>query len=89
MNRSWFTDILIRLSVGGDMSIPGTSLILGTRSVHGWPAGNALDCEEAISFAQLQGLDCRVETFPLSEAPKAFEAMTSGRVRGRAVIVME
>ena len=40
------------------MSIAGTSLISGTRSVHGGKAGHALHCEEAIAFAQLQGLDC-------------------------------
>ncbi|CAG8257450.1 unnamed protein product [Penicillium salamii] len=58
-------------------------------SVHAWPSGHALDSEEAIQFTELQGVNCMVETFPLDKAKEAYEAMTKGTVRFRAVITME
>lgn len=63
-------------------------MVIRNLSVHGWPSGHALDSEEAIAFAQLKGVECQVQTWPLSKAPEAFEAMVSGSVKGRAVITM-
>jgi len=74
--------------VAGDLSIPSAALVVRNLSVHGWPSGHALDCEEAIAFAQLKGVECQVQTWSLDKAPEAFEAMMSGSVRGRAVITM-
>lgn len=56
--------------------------------MHGWPSGHALDSEEAIRFAQIHGVNCMIEKFPFSDAPKAFEHMKSGKARFRAVITM-
>jgi D-arabinose 1-dehydrogenase-like Zn-dependent alcohol dehydrogenase len=58
-------------------------------SVHGWPSGHALDSEEAIAFAQRQDVKCMVERFPLDKAQEALDHMLSGKVRFRAVLVME
>ena len=58
-------------------------------SVHGWPSGQALDCEEAVEFAELHKVKCMVEKFPLDKANDAFEHMLSGKVRFRSVIVIE
>lgn len=74
--------------MAGDVSIPSGPMVIRNLSVHGWPSGHALDSEEAIAFAQLKGVECQVQTWPLSKAPEAFEAMVSGSVRGRAVITM-
>lgn len=63
-------------------------MILGGRSVHGWPSGHALDSEEAIAFANLHGVKCKVETFPMSEAQQAMEKMVASAVRFRAVLKM-
>ncbi|KAI5923957.1 alcohol dehydrogenase [Camillea tinctor] len=57
-------------------------------SLHGFPAGHALDAEEAIRFAQENGIKCLVERFPLEEAERAFERCGSGDVRFRAVLTM-
>jgi len=73
----------------GDVAIPTTPLILKGLSVHGWPSGHALDCEEAIEFAQRQDVKCMVERFPLDKAQEALDHMLSGKVRFRAVLVME
>ena len=57
-------------------------------SVHGWPSGHALDCEETIGFSKLHQVNCMIEKFPLDKAPEAFEHMISGKARFRAVITM-
>lgn len=58
-------------------------------SVHGWPSGHALDSEEAINFAEHQGVKCMIEKFPFDKVEDAVNHMTSGKVRFRSVIVME
>lgn len=75
--------------VAGDVVIPSVPLILKNLSVHGWPSGSPVDSEAAIDFAQLKGVECQITTFPLSKAQEAFDAMSSGKVHGRAVIVMD
>jgi D-arabinose 1-dehydrogenase-like Zn-dependent alcohol dehydrogenase len=42
------------------------------KSIWSWPSGHATDSEEAIAFAQLQGIDCMVEKFPLEKSNEAF-----------------
>jgi D-arabinose 1-dehydrogenase-like Zn-dependent alcohol dehydrogenase len=56
-------------------------------SLRGWPSGTAKDSEEAISFARATGVKCHVERFPLDKANEAYESMTSGKARFRAVLV--
>ena len=58
-------------------------------SVHGWPSGQSLDCEEAIDFAELHGVKCMIEKFPLTKANEAYDHMMAGHPRFRCVLVME
>ena len=74
--------------VGGEVSVPSVPLIAKGLSVHGWPSGHALDCEEAINFALLHNIEVEVTTYPFAKAQEAFDAMLSGSVHGRAVLVM-
>jgi D-arabinose 1-dehydrogenase-like Zn-dependent alcohol dehydrogenase len=64
-------------------------MILKGISVHGWPSGHALDSEEAIEFADHQGVKCMIEKFPLDKAQEAMDHMLSGKVRFRSVLLME
>lgn len=50
-------------------------------SVHGWPSGQALDCEEAIDFAELHGVKCNIEQVPLAKTNEAFDHMMGGHPR--------
>lgn len=45
--------------------------------------------EEAIAFANTHDIECMVESFPMADWKKAHEAMTSGKVRFRSVLVMD
>ena len=80
---------LVILALAGEVPIDSTVLVTKGASVSSWPAGNALDCEEAIRFADAQGVKCVVERFPLKDAQKAFEHMLSGKARFRAVLDMQ
>ncbi|KAF2710251.1 alcohol dehydrogenase [Pleomassaria siparia CBS 279.74] len=72
----------------GEIPVDTVTLIMKGVSVHGWPAGHALDSEEAINFAEHQGVKCMVEKFPLDKVEDAVKHMTDGKVRFRAVITM-
>ena len=61
-------------------------MIMNGTSVHGWPSGHALDSEEAISFAENQGVKAMVEKFPFEKANEAFDHMMSGKARFRCVL---
>lgn len=58
-------------------------------SVHGWPSGHALDAEEAINFAEHQGVKVMIEKFPFDKVEDAVKHVESGKVRFRAVLTME
>ena len=53
-------------------------------SVHGWPSGHALNCEEAIEFADLQGVKCMIEKFKLDDVNDALKHCTEGKLSGRS-----
>lgn len=77
------------MAASGEMKIDSASLISKGTSVHGWPSGHALDCEEAIDFAQLHDVKCMIEKFPLAKANEAYDHMLGGHPRFRCVLVME
>ena len=77
------------LQAMGEIKINTIPMIAKGASVHGWPSGQALDCEEAVEFAELHKVKCMVEKFPLDKANDAFDHMMSGNVRFRSVLVME
>lgn len=71
------------------MPVNTVSMVLNGLNVRGWPSGHALDAEEAIRFAQVHGVECMIEKFPLAKANEAMEHMLSGKVRFRAVLTMD
>ena len=79
-----------RLIVAGapaePMSVPVLPLILGRRSISGWPSGTSLDSQECLEFAKQMGVRPRIELFHLDEAPAAYARMLSGEARFRVVL---
>lgn len=61
-------------------------LLLGRRSVMGWPSGTGMDSEDTLKFSALTGVKPMVETYPLEQAEQAYERMMSGKARFRVVI---
>jgi alcohol dehydrogenase/propanol-preferring alcohol dehydrogenase len=63
-------------------------LISRNARVQGWSSGTATDSTDAMAFAARHGVRPMIERFPLTEAPRALEAMHQGTVRFRAVLEM-
>jgi D-arabinose 1-dehydrogenase-like Zn-dependent alcohol dehydrogenase len=63
-------------------------LIMGRRSVLGWPSGTSLDSQDTLAFSALAGVRPMTEAFPLARATEAYERMMSGEARFRVVLTM-
>lgn len=72
----------------GDIPVSTLGMIGKGLSVGGWPSGHQLDSENAIEFADLQGVKCMIEKFPLEKANEALKHMEEGNVRFRCVLTM-
>ena len=73
----------------GPVPVDTVAMITKGISVSGWPSGHALDCEDAIRFADDQGVKAMVEKFPLAKVGEAIEHLKSGKARFRAVLTMD
>ncbi|MGB6594543.1 MAG: zinc-binding dehydrogenase [Candidatus Nitrosopolaris sp.] len=88
--------ILGGLAVNGKLIVIGASdepieappnlLLMGRRSVAGWPSGTSMDSQDTLSFSALSGVRSMNEIFPLERATEAYERMMSGKVRFRALL---
>jgi D-arabinose 1-dehydrogenase-like Zn-dependent alcohol dehydrogenase len=79
------------LSIGAapdPIEVSPIQLIIGMRTVRGWSSGVAIDSEDTMRFSELTGVAPMIETFPLAEAPQAFDRMMSGKARFRVVLTM-
>ena len=68
------------------LQVPGIALLLGRRSIVGWPSGSSIDSQDTLSFSNLTGVRPMNEIFPLERAAEAYEHMMSGKARFRAVL---
>jgi D-arabinose 1-dehydrogenase-like Zn-dependent alcohol dehydrogenase len=71
------------------LRVPGIPLLLGRRSIVGWPSGSSIDSQDTLSFSVLSGVRAMTEVFPLERAAEAYEHMMSGKARFRAVLTTE
>jgi D-arabinose 1-dehydrogenase-like Zn-dependent alcohol dehydrogenase len=70
------------------LQVHGIPLILGRRSIVGWPSGSSIDSQDTLAFSVLTGVRAMTEAFPLERAADAYEHMMSGKARFRAVLNM-
>jgi D-arabinose 1-dehydrogenase-like Zn-dependent alcohol dehydrogenase len=70
------------------LQVPGIPLILGRRSIMGWPSGSSIDSQDTLAFSASTGVRSMNEFFPLERAADAYEHMMSGKARFRAVLTM-
>ncbi len=95
-NAQAMSSVLGGLSIGGKMMAVGASsdpievspilLIMGHRSIQGWPSGTSIDSEDTLNFSVLADIRPMVETMPLEKAAEAYEKMMSGAARFRMVV---
>jgi D-arabinose 1-dehydrogenase-like Zn-dependent alcohol dehydrogenase len=70
------------------LSISPMQIIMGRRSVQGWPSGTAKDSEDTMQFSALTGVRPMIERYPLDQAADAYDQMISGRARFRVVLAI-
>ena len=68
------------------IEVPTKLMLLGRRSIIGWPSGTSIDSQDTLSFSVLSGVRSMNEIFPLEGAAEAFDRMMSGKARFRAVL---
>jgi D-arabinose 1-dehydrogenase-like Zn-dependent alcohol dehydrogenase len=70
------------------LTITPLQLIMGRKSIHGWPSGSAKDWEDTLQFSSLTGVRPMIQRYPLAKAAEAYDQMISGRARFRVVLMM-
>jgi D-arabinose 1-dehydrogenase-like Zn-dependent alcohol dehydrogenase len=72
----------------GPVVINPFPLLLGRRTVAGWPSGTGMDSEDTLNFSTLTGVKPMIETYPLEKAEEAYARMMNGHARFRVVLTM-
>ncbi|MFE4081003.1 alcohol dehydrogenase catalytic domain-containing protein [Paenarthrobacter sp. YIM B13468] len=70
----------------GSISVPVGQLVMNGQLVTGHLTGSALDTEEAMRFAQLNGVKPMVEQMPLAQANEALTRLAAGEARFRIIL---
>ena len=78
--------LLILGAAAEPLQVPGIPLLLGRRSIVGWPSGSSIDSQDTLNFSLLTGVRAMTEVFPLERAGEAYEHMMSGKARFRVVL---
>jgi D-arabinose 1-dehydrogenase-like Zn-dependent alcohol dehydrogenase len=78
--------LLILGAPDGPVMINPFPLLLGRRTVAGWPSGTGMDSEDTLKFSALTGVKPMIETYPLEKVDQAYERMMSGKARFRVVL---
>jgi D-arabinose 1-dehydrogenase-like Zn-dependent alcohol dehydrogenase len=71
------------------LQVPGIPLLMGRRSILGWPSGSSIDSQDTLAFSAQSGVRSMNEVFPLERAAEAYDHMMSGKARFRAVLSMQ
>jgi D-arabinose 1-dehydrogenase-like Zn-dependent alcohol dehydrogenase len=90
------TEILGGLAVNGQLVVIGASeepiqvptnlMIIGRRSLIGWPAGTSINSQDTLSFSVLSDVRSMNEVFPIERAAEAYDHMMSGKAKFRCVL---
>jgi propanol-preferring alcohol dehydrogenase len=93
---SSMSPLVAGLAPGGQLIVLGAApdpievqtaeLIFGTRTIQGHLTGTPVENEDNLAFSLANDIHPLIETFPLSEAPKAYQRMLSGLARFRVVL---
>jgi len=78
--------IVVGAPEDGPIVVNPFPLLLGRRTVAGWPSGTGMDSEDTLKFSALQGVKPMNEVYPLEKAEEAYQRMMSGKARFRVVL---
>ncbi len=72
-----------------NIAVSPFDLIMGRRRLMGSPAGSRKDLRDVLEFSAAHNIRPTVTHMPLEDAGKALTEMHKGKIRGRAVLVMQ
>lgn len=78
--------LVVVAATGEAIEVTPLQLIMGRKSITGWPSGDAKDSEDTLNFSALSNITPKIETFPLEEANAAYERMINNEARFRVVL---
>lgn len=78
--------ILIVAATGDPVEVSPMQLLMGRKSVSGWPSGTAKDSEDTLHFSALTGTTPMIEEYPLKEVNEAYDRMINNKARFRVVL---
>jgi len=81
--------LLIPAAANEPLSVSVMPLIMGRRQISGWYSGTARDAQDTLEFSALSDVHPMIEKFSLNRVAEAYERMSSGKVRFRAVLMMD
>ena len=79
--------LLVVAATAEPIEVSPMQLIMGRKSVKGWPSGTPDDSEDTLDFSALNEVLPMIETYPLSEAAEAYDRMINNEARFRVVLV--
>jgi D-arabinose 1-dehydrogenase-like Zn-dependent alcohol dehydrogenase len=82
------TGTLMIVGAVPSLEVPALQLLLKSQQVKGWYSGTSLDSQETLAFSVLSGVRPMNESYPLDRVNEAYERMTQGKARFRAVLTM-
>ncbi|MCF4102610.1 alcohol dehydrogenase [Gillisia sp. M10.2A] len=78
--------LLMVAATGEPIEVSPLQLLMGRKSVAGWPSGTAIDSEDTLNFSVLSGTEPMIEEFPLKDVAKAYDKMINNKARFRVVL---
>ncbi|KAM0756141.1 GroES-like protein [Meredithblackwellia eburnea MCA 4105] len=80
---------LVLLAIAEPLSVPISPMVQKRLRIQGWPSGRPIDSEDTVAFAQLTGIKCQIEKYPLAKVNEAYQSMMTGKARFRAVLTFD
>lgn len=78
--------VFLVIGAVGAFPIDSIDLLMKRAAVKGWYSGTAVDSEDTLRFAALEGVASMNEVYPLEKAQAAYDRMMSGKARFRVVL---
>ncbi|WP_224483005.1 alcohol dehydrogenase [Robertkochia aurantiaca] len=80
-------DLLTLAASPDPIKVSSFQLIMGRKSISGWPSGTAIDSEDTLRFSAMTNSLPMIEEFTLDKAGEAYDRMINNEARFRVVIV--
>ena len=80
--------LLVLAATTDPVKVAPLQLIMGRKSIAGWPSGTAKDSEDTLQFSARNNTLPMIETYPLEKAAEAYDRMITNKARFRVVLTM-